>query len=67
MTMKAIVIDIYMTMIVIVIWYHDTDHDDDVDCDAEESGESKEGGYSTNPVPIDWQSHLIHWPQIIIK
>ena len=49
MMMKAIVIDIYLTMIVIVIWYHDTDHDDDGDCDAEESGESKEGGYSTQP------------------
>ena len=33
-----------MVMTVNVIRYHNLDHDDDSDCDPEESFESKEGG-----------------------
>ena len=58
-----------VVMTVNVIRYHNLDHDDDSDCDPEESFESKEGGLlvgrTTSPVPIDCQSHLIHRTDII--
>ena len=66
LAMIAVLLHILLLMVhqnngAMVSHYHDIDHDDDGDSiDAEESGGPKEGGNSANPVPIDWQSHLIH-------